>query len=196
MGSSGRTPIAVSSCSLTGSVSYSTGRLATTTGSREERPNRLNWLIALTQAMRIAAVGDLVEAVQHEQQLRVGGPAPAQRAGDLVQLVQLLDQPLVQSWAAGRPAGQRQVDRQRVAGIGLGPLGQPAGQLEQQGGLSGAGFAEDQQPVAVQPARSVEGLQQRRARRQPLRLPLRDRQQAVLRPKGSCPAASPGPAGA
>jgi hypothetical protein len=40
-----------------------------------------------------------------------------------------------------------------VAEVGLGPLGQPAGKLEQQGGLPGAGFAENEQPVAIQPAR-------------------------------------------
>ena len=75
MGSSGRTPIAVSSCSWTGSVSYSVGRLATATGSRAVRPNRVNWLIALTQAMRSLRSGSH-RLRQGDQPVRPGSAAP------------------------------------------------------------------------------------------------------------------------
>ncbi len=57
--------------------------------------------------------------------------------------------------------GQRQVDRHRMVWVGPGSLGQPSGQLEQQGGFPGTRFAEDEQAVAVESPDFVESLQQR-----------------------------------
>jgi hypothetical protein len=106
-------------------------------------------------------LGDLVEAVEEESQPTAAQPGAAHCGWDAVPGVELDEEPADEAgqvraveWVVvggarrvGRPAGQVDQDRDRLALIRVSLLGEGAGKVEEQSGLAGAWCAQDQHGV-------------------------------------------------